>query len=71
MNQPVEKDSVASLDHDMAGKNLSGYWRLGMEGLPDYPVTSVQPCLWKWQDVYDSLLRARDVIGRAPAQNMP
>jgi len=23
----------------------------------------VKPCLWKWQDVYDSLLRARDVIG--------
>ena len=41
MNQPARKDSVEQLDQDMAGKNLSGYRRLGMEGLPDYPVTSV------------------------------
>jgi gentisate 1,2-dioxygenase len=62
MNEPARKDSVEQLDNDMAGKNLSGYWRLGMEGLPDYPVTSVQPCLWKWQDIYDSLVRAGEVI---------
>ncbi len=62
MSQPARKDSVDLLDRDMAGKNLSGYWRLGMEGLPNHPVTAVQPCLWKWQDVYDSLLRAGEVI---------
>jgi gentisate 1,2-dioxygenase len=62
MNQPARKDSIEQLDQDMAGKNLSGYWRLGMEGLPDYPVTSVRPCLWKWQDIYDSLVRAGEVI---------
>ncbi len=62
MSQTAQKDSVEQLDQDMAGKNLSGYWRLGMEGLPDYPVTSVQPCLWKWQDVHDSLVRAGEVI---------
>ena len=62
MDQPAQKDSIALLDHDMAGKNLSGYWRLGMEGLPNHPLTTVQPCLWKWQDVYDSLIRAGDVI---------
>ena len=62
MNQPARQDSIEQLDQDMAGKNLSGYWRLGMEGLPDYPVTSVQPCLWKWQDIYDSLVRAGEVI---------
>ncbi|MGZ9257774.1 MAG: cupin domain-containing protein [Candidatus Binatia bacterium] len=61
MNQLAPKDSVALLDRDMAGKNLSGYWRLGMEGLPNHPVTAVQPCLWKWQDVYDSLVRAGEV----------
>ena len=62
MNLPLEKDSIAQLDHDMAGKNLSGYWRLGMEGLPSYPMTAVEPCLWKWGDVYESLLRAGEVI---------
>lgn len=62
MNRVVRTDSVALLDRDMAEKNLSGYWRLGMEGLPPHPTTSVQPCLWKWADVHDSLLRAGEVI---------
>jgi gentisate 1,2-dioxygenase len=62
MSQPARKDSVTLLDRDMAGKNLSGYWRLGMEGLPNHPLTAVQPCLWRWQDVYDSLVRAGEVI---------
>jgi gentisate 1,2-dioxygenase len=53
---------VARLDHDMAEKSLSGYWRLGMEGLPPHPMTSVEPHLWKWADVYESLLRAGEVI---------
>jgi gentisate 1,2-dioxygenase len=55
-------DSVENLDRDMAEKNLSGYWRLGMEGLPSYPMTSVQPSLWKWADVHESLLRAGELI---------
>jgi len=62
MSQTAQKDSVEQLDRDMARQNLSGYWRLGMEGLPDYPKTSVQPCLWKWQDVHASLVRAGEVI---------
>ena len=62
MNRVVRTDSVALLDRDMAEKNLSGYWRLGMEGLPPHPTTSVQPCLWKWADVHGSLLRAGEVI---------
>jgi gentisate 1,2-dioxygenase len=62
MNQVARTDSVALLDRDMAGKNLSGYWRLGMEGLPPHPMTSVEPCLWKWADVRESLERAGEVI---------
>jgi len=62
MKQAASADSVALLDRDMAQKNLSGYWRLGMEGLPSEPVTSVEPCLWKWADVHESLQRAGDVI---------
>jgi len=62
MNQTALTDSVARLDRDMAEKNLSGYWRLGLEGLPPQPMTSVEPCLWKWADVYRSLLRAGELI---------
>lgn len=62
MSKRAQSDTAELLDRDMAAKNLSGYWRLGMEGLPDHPVTSVQPCLWKWADIYDSLVRAGEVI---------
>jgi gentisate 1,2-dioxygenase len=62
MKQAVRTDSVALLDRDMARKNLSGYWSLGMEGLPAHPTTAVEPCLWKWADVHESLLRAGEVI---------
>jgi gentisate 1,2-dioxygenase len=62
MKQAARSDSVTLLDRDMAEKNLSGYWTLGMEGLPAEPMTSVEPFLWKWADVHESLLRAGEVI---------
>ncbi|MGH7874011.1 MAG: cupin domain-containing protein [Candidatus Binatia bacterium] len=62
MKQATTADSVSLLDRDMAEKNLSGYWRLGMEGLPSEPMTTVESCLWKWADVHESLLRAGEVI---------
>jgi gentisate 1,2-dioxygenase len=62
MKQPARKETVTQLDRDMAVKNLSGYWSLGMEGLPSHPMTTVLPCLWKWADVQESLLRAGEVI---------
>jgi gentisate 1,2-dioxygenase len=62
MKQAAPIDSIALLDRDMAGKNLSGYWSLGMEGLPPHPMTTVEPCLWKWADVHESLLRAGEVV---------
>jgi gentisate 1,2-dioxygenase len=62
MKQTAQTDSIILLDRDMVGKNLSGYWRLGMEGLPNHPMTTVEPCLWKWADVHESLVRAGEVI---------
>ncbi len=62
MKAPVRSDSLAELDRDMACKNLQGYWSLGMEGLPPYSKTAVEPYLWKWADVYESLLRAGEAI---------
>lgn len=62
MSRPARSDSLALLDSDMAKKNLQGYWSLGLEGLPPYPTTRVEPCLWKWADVHDSLLRAGEAI---------
>jgi gentisate 1,2-dioxygenase len=58
MKQPVlVADSVEFLNRDMAKKNLGGHWQL-VSKVMLCPETTVQPCLWKWKDVYESLMRA-------------
>src|SRR5262245_25041852 len=68
MKQPVVGDSVESLNRDMAKKNLGGHWQLGLENYASYPETTVQPYLWKWQDVYESLMRAGEVVSMEEAE---
>jgi gentisate 1,2-dioxygenase len=58
-----EANPTAELDRLLAEKWLSGIWRLNREERPKDPKTAVQPHLWKWADVYDGLLQARDRIG--------
>lgn len=61
-------DSIEQLDRDMNEKSLEGHWSLGLEDLPPYPVTSVQPHLWRWEDVHESLLRAGEVVSLEDAE---
>lgn len=68
MKQAPESDNVELLNHDMAKKNLGGHWQLGLESYLPYPKTTVQPCLWKWKDVYESLMRAGDVVSMEEAE---
>src|SRR5215471_20632164 len=68
MKQPVVADSVESLNRDMAKKNLGGHWQLGLESYASYPETTVQPYQWKWQDVYESLMRAGEVVSMEEAE---
>ena len=68
MKQPVVADSVETLNRDMAKKNLGGHWQLGLESYASYPETTVQPYLWKWQDVYESLMRAGEVVSMEEAE---
>jgi gentisate 1,2-dioxygenase len=61
-------DSVELLNRDMAQKNLGGHWQLGLESYSPYPKTSIQPCLWKWIDIYESLMRAGEVVSLDQAE---
>lgn len=56
-------DARRDLDDALDSKWLSGLWNVSNEERTGEPKTKVQPHLWKWADVYDSLQRARDVIG--------
>jgi gentisate 1,2-dioxygenase len=44
---------------------VSGLWNVDHAERPSDPKTRVKPHLWKWHDVYDSLLQARDRISVA------
>jgi gentisate 1,2-dioxygenase len=68
MKNPIVNDSVEALNGDMAKKNLGGHWQLGLESYLSYPETTVQPCLWKWKDVYESLMRAGEVVSMEQAE---
>ena len=68
MKHPVIGDNVEALNRDMAEKNLGGHWQLGFESYAPYPETTVQPCLWKWKDLYESLMRAGEVVSLEQAE---
>src|SRR5438445_4623110 len=68
MNQSAATDNIEILNADMAKKNLGGHWQLAFESYPPYPQTTVQPSLWKWKDVHESLMRAGDVVSMEQAE---
>ena len=68
MKHHVVGDNVEALNRDMAEKNLGGHWQLGFESYAPYPETTVQPCLWKWKDLYESLMRAGEVVSLEQAE---
>jgi gentisate 1,2-dioxygenase len=57
-----EKTNLSELDQWLAEKWISGIWRIPAGARPSDPKTKVQPHLWKWADVYDGLVQARDQI---------
>ncbi|MEO6165226.1 MAG: cupin domain-containing protein, partial [Candidatus Binatia bacterium] len=58
-----QRNARQQLDSLLEGRGLSGLWNLKGEDRAAEPRTSVKPHLWKWAEVYDSLVRAGDVIG--------
>lgn len=62
MTQMVERDSLELLDRELDSHDLKGFWRFGMEDSILSPSTSVRPHLWRWTTLYESLLRAGDVV---------
>lgn len=59
----AESKGTEELDRLLWQKWMSGIWRLSRGERPLDPATSVKPHLWKWADLYDGLLQARERIG--------
>lgn len=56
------EQSLEALDRSLAEKWISGIWNIDRAARPRDPKTAVVPHLWKWSDVYEGLLQARDQI---------
>lgn len=49
---------ISELDDDLERKNLSGFWKTRV------PIHRPEaPHIWKWKEVYDGLMKAKDSIG--------
>ncbi|MGH7824193.1 MAG: cupin domain-containing protein [Candidatus Binatia bacterium] len=58
-------NEIEELNHILRDRWVSGLWNLDhAERQPD-PKTRVKPHLWKWHEIYDSLLQAREKISVA------
>lgn len=55
---------VEDLDRELAAKNLAGFWSGNITGFDENiePKSRVLPYLWKWSDIYDGLMKAREVV---------
>ena len=65
----AEPKGVQELNRLLEERLLSGLWKIPAAERPLTPKTDVKAHLWKWADVYDSLLKARDRIGIDAAVN--
>jgi gentisate 1,2-dioxygenase len=56
---------IQELNDLLRGRWVSGLWNLDHAERQSDPKTRVKPHLWKWQEIYDSLLQAREKISVA------
>lgn len=48
---------------ELKTKNLAGYWDTSEGEVYREPVSSFEPCLWKWEDVQNAIVQAGQVVG--------
>jgi gentisate 1,2-dioxygenase len=58
-----ETEAIEELDRLLEARLLSGLWKIPHGERPLDPKTDVQAHLWKWADVHDSLIKAKERIG--------
>ena len=58
----TQNANLEELDRRLGEKWISGIWRIPAGARPGDPKTKIQPHLWKWADIYDGLMQARDQI---------
>ena len=55
-------DALEAFNRELEKKNLLGFWTAGPRSEIYEAQASYQPCIWRWKDVYSSLLKAGELI---------
>lgn len=55
---------LEDLNRELAAKNLGGFWSGNITGFDQNvePKSAAVPCLWKWSDITDGLIKARELV---------
>jgi gentisate 1,2-dioxygenase len=54
--------TLADLEREMAARSLGGHWQIEDRMPSGTPQTTVRPHLWRWDDVYDTLMQAGELV---------
>jgi gentisate 1,2-dioxygenase len=54
--------NLDEFNRELAEKNLLGFWNAGNRPEVYEPKASYEPCIWRWEDVYSSLMKAGELL---------
>jgi 1-hydroxy-2-naphthoate dioxygenase len=55
-------EALAEFNRQLADKHLLGFWNAGNIAETYEPKASYEPYIWRWQDVYDGLMKAGELL---------
>jgi 1-hydroxy-2-naphthoate dioxygenase len=55
-------ETLEEFNRELEKKNLLGFWTAGPRSEIYEPQASYQPCIWRWKDVYSSLMKAGELL---------
>lgn len=54
--------NLEEFNHELAALNLLGFWNAGNRSETYEPKASYEPCIWRWKNVYASLVKAGELL---------
>ena len=55
--------NLEAFDRELKEKNLIGFWSFAVSGEYQQAKAPFEPCLWKWQDLYEAITKAGEAVG--------
>jgi gentisate 1,2-dioxygenase len=55
-------NALENFNRELADKHMLGFWNAGNIAETYQPKASYEPYIWRWQDVYDGLVKAGELL---------